>query len=136
VRARSTRQVQIQVTDKDDKPVADVAVLFSLGDPCLGTLGLGAGAGTDFREKTDNRGIAAVPLTAGAVRCLASLTATIEGTNTSVTLQYQINTRGFFTLRNSLLTAGAIAGAASVGIVYATRDEEDITPVPPPVVRP
>jgi hypothetical protein len=135
VRARSTRQVQIQVTDKDDKPVADLAILFSLGDPCLGSLGLGVAAGTDFREKTDNRGIAAVPFTAGAAKCLASLTVSVEGTNTSLTLQVQVNKSGFFNARNSLLGAGAIAGAG-IGIYYATRKNEEINPVPPPVVRP
>ena len=35
VRARSTRQVQVQVTDKNDNPLPDLPVLFSLGDPCL-----------------------------------------------------------------------------------------------------
>jgi hypothetical protein len=136
VRARSTRQVQIQVTDKDDKPVPDLAILFSLGDPCLGSLGLGVAAGTDFREKTDNRGIAAVPFTAGAVKCLASLTASVEGTNTSLTLQVQVNKPGFFNARNSLLGASVIAAGAGIGIYYATRKNDVITPVPPPVVRP
>ena len=135
VRARSTRQVQIQVTDKDDKPIADLAILFSLGDPCLGSLGLGVAAGTSFREKTDNRGIAAVPFTAGAVKCLASLTASVEGTNTSLTLQVQVNKQGFFNVRNSLIGAGVVAGAG-VGIYYATKKDDPIDPLPPPVIRP
>jgi len=135
VRARSTRQVQIQVTDKDDKPVPDLAILFSLGDPCLGSLGLGVAAGASFREKTDNRGIAAVPFTAGAVKCLASLTASVEGTNTSLSLQVQVNKSGFFNARNSLLGAGVLAGAG-IGIYYATRKDDPIDPLPPPVIRP
>src|SRR3989442_943422 len=68
VRARSTRQIQVQVTDKNDKPLPDLPVLFSLGDPCIGSLGLGALAGPNFRQKTDKRGIAAVPLLSGAAR--------------------------------------------------------------------
>ncbi|HJQ69689.1 MAG TPA: hypothetical protein VKA70_11990 [Blastocatellia bacterium] len=135
VRARSTRQVQIQVTDKDDKPIPDLAILFSLGDPCLGSLGLGVAAGTTFREKTDNRGIAAVPFTAGAVKCLASLTASVEGTNTSLSLQVQVNKSGLFTLRNSLIGAGVMAGAG-VGVYYATKKDDPIEPLPPPVIRP
>ena len=135
VRARSTRQIQVQVTDQNDRPVANAAVVFALGDPCLGTLGVGAG--TNRRETTDNRGIAAVPWTAGAARCAAAITATIEGTNIAVSLQAQVNTPGFFTLRNSLLTAAAVAGAgAGVGIYYATKKNDEIEPLPPPVIRP
>ncbi|HEX5735179.1 MAG TPA: hypothetical protein VF131_20285 [Blastocatellia bacterium] len=133
VRARSTRQVQVQVTDQNDRPVANVAVVFALGDPCLGTLGVGAG--TNRRETTDNRGIAAVPWTAGAARCAAALTATIEGTNIAISLQAQVSTPGFFTARNSLLV-GAVAAGAGAGIYYATKKNEEIEPVPPPVIRP
>jgi hypothetical protein len=135
VRARSTRQIQIQVTDTNDRPVANVAVVFALGDPCLGTLGVGGG--TNRRETTDNRGVAAVPFTAGAAKCAAALTATIEGTNIAVTLQAQVTSGGFFTARNSFIAASVIGGVgAGVGIYYATRKQEEITPVPPPVVRP
>lgn len=136
VRARSTRQIQVQVTDQNDRPVANVAVVFALGDPCLGTLGVGAG--TNRRETTDNRGIAAVPWTAGAASCAAALTATIEGTNIAVSLQAQVNTPGFFTFKNSLFTA-AVAGAATaagVGVYYATKKNDEIEPLPPPVIRP
>ena len=137
VRARSTRQLQIQVTDSNDRPVTNVAVVFALGDPCLGTLGVGAGAGTNRRETTDNRGIAAVPYTAGAAKCAGAITATIEGTNIAVILQAQVGGAGFFTARNSILTASVIGGVgAGIGIYYATRKNEEITPVPPPVVRP
>ncbi len=137
VRARSTRQLQVQVTDSNDRPVTNVAVVFALGDPCLGTLGVGAGAGTNRRETTDNRGIAAVPFTAGAAKCAAALTATIEGTNISLTLQAQVGAVGFFTARNTLLSAAVIGGVgAGVGVYYTTRKEEEIIAVPPPVVRP
>ena len=134
VRARSTRQIQVQVTDQNDRPVANVAVVFALGDPCLGTLGVGAG--TNRRETTDNRGIAAVPWTAGAARCVAALTATIEGTNIAVSLQAQVNTPGFFTARNSLLVGAGVLAGAGVGIYYGTKKNDEIEPVPPPVIIP
>src|SRR5256714_4604972 len=57
VSARSTRQLQIQVTDENAPPVPDLPILFSLANPCLGTLGLGVGAGSLFKGKTDKRGI-------------------------------------------------------------------------------
>lgn len=140
VRARSTRQVQVQVTDKNDKPLPDLPVLFSLGDPCLGSLGVGALAGASLVQKTDNRGIAAVPLVAGAARCAASITAKVEGTNASVTIQATVQANvGFWTTQNTVLVA---AGAAAAGVVTgvvvsnAAGNNNAITPVPPPGVKP
>jgi uncharacterized protein YaiE (UPF0345 family) len=137
VAARSTRQVQIQVTDENDRPVPDLPILFSLGSPCLGSLGVGAGAGTLFREKTDNRGIAAVPWIAGAVRCKGAITAKVEGTDDSFVFQSEVQQTGFWTARNSLLV-GAAAAAAGVGIavVKSGGSKEPIAAVPPPQVRP
>jgi uncharacterized protein YaiE (UPF0345 family) len=137
VRARSTRQIQVQVTDKNDKPLPDLPVLFSLGDPCLGSLGLGALAGPNFRQKTDKRGIAAVPLLAGAARCSASITAKVEGTNASVSIQTNVEPKGkFLSTRNTLLIAAALAGAG-VGIWFAVNSgNEPIKALPPTVVKP
>ena len=139
VRARSTRQVQVQVTDKNDKPLPDLPVLFSLGNPCLGTLGLGAVAGLTLLQKTDNRGIAAVPLVAGAVKCAASIVAKVEGTNASITIQTNVQSNtGFWSTQNTLLVvAGVAAAGVATGVVVANSGgNEPITPVPPPGVRP
>jgi hypothetical protein len=108
------------VTDKNDKPLPDLPVLFSLGNPCLGSLGLGAVAGLTMVQKTDNRGIATVPLVAGAVRCAASITAKVEGTSASVTIQANVQSSlGFWTTQNTLLVvAGAAAGVAT-GVAVA-----------------
>ncbi|MFP5261913.1 MAG: hypothetical protein ACLGJB_08420 [Blastocatellia bacterium] len=137
VSARSTRQVQIQVTDENDRPVPDLPLLFSLGSPCLGSLGIGAGAGTLFKEKTDRRGIASVPWVAGAARCKGAITVKVEGTDDSFTYQSEVSQPRFWTARNSVLV-GAAAAAAGIGIVVVNgRDgKEPITPVPPPEVRP
>jgi hypothetical protein len=139
VRARSTRQVQVQVTDKNDKPLPDLPVLFSLGNPCLGTLGLGAVAGLTLLQKTDNRGIAAVPLVAGAVKCAASIVAKVEGTNASITIQTNVqSSTGFWSTQNTLLVvAGVAAAGVATGVVVANSGgDEPITPVTPPGVRP
>jgi hypothetical protein len=137
VRARSTRQVQVQVTDKNDKPLPDLPVLFSLGNPCLGSLGLGAVAGLTLVQKTDKRGIAAVPLVAGAAKCAASIIAKVEGTNASVTIQTNVSPGpGLLSPRN-LSILGAAVGGTIVGVVLANSgSNEPITPVPPPVVKP
>ncbi|HKE59946.1 MAG TPA: hypothetical protein VKB46_24715 [Pyrinomonadaceae bacterium] len=140
VRARSTRQIQVQVTDKNDKPLPDLPVLFSLGDPCLGSLGVGALAAASLVQKTDNRGIAAVPLAAGAARCTASITAKIEGTNASVSIQVSIQANvGFWTTQNTVLVAaGAAAAGVVTGVVVSNSGSSNnpITPVPPPGVKP
>lgn len=141
VRARSTRQIQVQVTDKNDKPLPDLPVLFSLGNPCLGTLGLGALAGMTLMQKTDKRGIAAVPLIAGAAKCAASILAKVEGTNASVSIQTNVQAQArFLNTQNSLIIAAAAAAAAAgVGVYAATSgsdSKEPITPVPPPGIKP
>jgi hypothetical protein len=114
-------------------------VLFSLGDPCLGSLGLGVAAGSTFRQKTDKRGIAAVPLVAGAARCAASIIAKVEGTNASVSIQTNVvQGRGFWSTQNTVLVIAA-AAAAGIGIGFAVANSgsrEPITPVPPPKVNP
>ena len=139
VRARSTRQVQVQVTDKNDKPLPDLPVLFSLGDPCLGSLGLGVAAGATFRQKTDKRGIATVPLITGAARCAASILVKVEGTNASVSIQTNVvQNRGFWNTQNTLIViaAAAAAGATAGFLVANSGSKQPITPVPPPKVTP
>jgi len=137
IRARSTRQIQVQVTDKNDKPLPDVPVLFSLGSPCLGSIGLGAGS--TFQKKTDKRGLAAVVLTAGAAKCAGSIIARVEGTNASVEIKTNVEERqGFWSTRNSLIVGGALAGAGvGIGLAVANSgSSEPIRPVPPPGVKP
>jgi hypothetical protein len=139
VRARSTRQVQVQVTDKNDKPLPDLPVLLSLGDPCLGSLGLGVAAGASFRQKTDKRGIAAVPFVAGAAKCAASILAKVEGTNASVSIQTSVvQNRGFWNTQNTLIVVGAVVVAGIVvGFVVANSgSSQPIRAVPPPTIKP
>ena len=139
VAARSTRQLQIQVVDENDRPVQGVAVVFSLGDPCLGTIGVGAGAGQTSRERTDNQGIATVPWIAGASRCAGAIVATIEGTQITFTYSASIGQATFWTARNSVLVGAAAVAAAAAGTVVITQGDssnDTIRPVPPPVVRP
>jgi hypothetical protein len=139
VRARSTRQVQVQVTDKNDNPLPDLPVLFSLGNPCLGSLGLGVAAAASFRQKTDKRGIAAVPFIAGAAKCAASILVKVEGTNASASIQTSVvQNRGFFNTQNTLIIAGVAAAVATVTAfaVSNSGSSEPIRAVPPPTIKP
>jgi hypothetical protein len=139
VSARSTRQLQIQVTDENDHPVPDLPILFSLANPCLGTLGLGLGAGTLFKGKTDKRGIASVPWITGAAKCADTILVRVEGTDSTYTYRAQVSgSSGFWTARNTAIVAGIAAGAG-IGIGVAVSNSggsTPITPVPPPQVRP
>ena len=139
VRARSTRQIQVQVTDRNDRPLSDMPVVFTLSDPCLGTLGVGAVAGLTQVQRTDNRGIAAVPLVAGAAACAALITATVQGTTVSVSIPANVQaSTGFWSAQNTTLVVVAAAAAGiTTGVVLANAENnEPITPVPPPGVRP
>lgn len=139
VSARSTRQLQIQVTDENDHPIPDLPILFSLGNPCLGTLGLGAGAGALFKGKTDKRGIASVPWITGAAKCADTILVRVEGTDNTFTFRAQVSGGGgFWTARNTLIIGGLAAGAGiGIGLAVANSDSSTpITPVPPPTVKP
>lgn len=138
VRARSTRQVQVQVTDQNDKPLPDLPVLFSLGNPCLGSLGLGVAAAASFRQKTDKRGIAAVPFVAGAAKCAASILIKVEGTNASVSVETNVvQNKGFLNTQNTLIIVGVAAAAGiAAGLVIANSGSEPIRAVPPPNIKP
>ncbi|MEK6302911.1 MAG: hypothetical protein AABO41_19545 [Acidobacteriota bacterium] len=138
VAARSTRQVQIQVTDENDRPVPDLAVLFSLGDPCLGTLGLGVAAGATFTEKTDNRGIATVPFIVGTAKCAGSLIVKVVGTDIAYTYKVQVQARSFWNARNNSIIGGALAAGLVTGLYLADvfGSNEPVRAVPPPVVNP
>lgn len=141
VRARSSRQVQVQVTDKNDKPLPDLAVLFSVGDPCLGSLGLGLVAGASFRQRTDKRGIAAVPFVAGAAKCAASILAKVEGANASVSIQTSVlQPKAFFSAQNPAVIIGAGAAAAgavtAVAVAKSGNKEAPIRALPPSTIKP
>jgi hypothetical protein len=139
VSARSTRQIQIQVTDENDRPVPDLPILFSLGDPCLGSIGIGAAAGTLFTSKTDNRGIAAVPWITGAAKCAGTIVAKVEGTENSFTYRAQVSSSsGFWNARNITIISAIVAAGIVTGVVVANSgdEQEPIRQVPPPRVEP
>jgi hypothetical protein len=140
VSSRSTRQLQIQVTDENDHPIPDLPILFSLANPCLGTLGLGVGAGSLFKGKTDKRGIASVPWITGAAKCADTILVRVEGTDSTYTYRAQVSGGGgnFLTARNTLIIGGIAAGVGvGVGLAVANSGGgTPIRPVPPPQVKP
>ncbi|HVF91947.1 MAG TPA: hypothetical protein VNH22_17910 [Blastocatellia bacterium] len=140
VRARSTRQIQIQVTDENDKPVPDLPVLFLLGGAggqSAGSLSAGAVAGSSVTATTNGQGLATVSFTAGPNSTTDSLTARVEGTDNSTTLQINVSRGvGFWSTRNSLIILGAVAAVGGAAVAASGDGNGELRPVPPPVVNP
>ncbi|HKG21683.1 MAG TPA: hypothetical protein VKC34_07270, partial [Blastocatellia bacterium] len=139
VRARSTRQIQIQVTDENDKPVPDLPVLFLLGGggQGAGSLSAGALAGSSVTATTNGQGLATVSFTAGPNSTTGSLTARVEGTDNSTTLQLTVTRNvGFWSMRNSLIILGAVAAVGGAAVAASGGGGGELRPLPPPVVNP
>jgi hypothetical protein len=137
VRARVTRQIQIQVTDENDRRQPDVPVVFTLGSSGANPVGSFAGAAT-VTVRTDAQGIATVLFIAGDQPTTGSITATVEGTRDSWTGNIEVTPAaggGFWTGRNTAIIAG-IGAAIAVGVAVAAGGEDDLRPLPPPDVRP
>jgi hypothetical protein len=129
VHARSSRQIQVQVTDENDKPIPDLPILFALGSSGAGSLGSGATAGTSFIATTNVKGIASVAFNAGSTTGANSITATVQGTSFSWSGEIVVTKPvGFWTpQKTALVSAGAAAGVAT-GLVI-TREKSTVRPV-------
>ena len=139
VKARSTRQIQVQVTDENDRPVPDIPIIFALGTAGAGSLGSGVtAAATTATIQTNAQGIASMQFTAGANPATTQITATVENTTSSWTGTLSVAKVGFFTPLNTTLIVVAGAAAAGLGAYYGTRDNsrEPIRPSGNPDIRP
>jgi hypothetical protein len=134
VRARATRQIQVQVTDENDRPVTGVPVVFAVGSGAGGSFG-GAAAATTVTVTTNAQGIASTTFTAGISPGSTSITASIPGTNLAVTVGVTISVAPV--LSATTLTLLAVAGGAAAGtaVVVAKKgdDNEDIQALPPDI---
>lgn len=136
VRARSTRQIQIQVTDENDKPVPDLPVVFVMGGSSVGSLG--SGGGTAITVTTNARGIATTTFNAGNTLGSNTVTARVEGTEYSWTGVFEVTkAAGFWTMRNTILVGAAVA-AAGVATGMAVSSSGGKRPISPkdPVIKP
>lgn len=141
VRARATRQLQIQVTDENDRRVPDLPIIFLLGSagPNAGSLTAGLVSGASVTATTNAQGIATVTFQAGPNAGSQSVTATVQGTDISHTWSVDvIQSVGFWSTRNTLLTVAAVAagGAAVVTLTQPNNTTEPLRPIPPPEVNP
>ena len=83
IRARSTRSLQVRVTDENDRPVPDAPVLFLLSNGGTGSGSVGSFAGqTSLRAMTNSQGIAQVDYSAGEIAgSTTKIKAQVEGTD-------------------------------------------------------
>jgi hypothetical protein len=134
VRLRKTREVQVQVTDENDRPVPDVPIIFSLGGSGAA---LGSGA-TTVTVTTNALGIATTSVT-GTATGASSVTATIAGTNTSTTIGVTTAAAGILTGTTIGIIAAAVAAGTTAAVVVTQQNNDEnnqITEARPPRITP
>jgi hypothetical protein len=144
VRTRSTRQIQVRVTDENDRPVPDLPIIFTLGSrgpSRVGVFGAGRSADLSATVTTNAQGVATAPFSAGDQPGLALVTATVAGTNFSwageITV-YPAAAPGFWTWQHALPVFATAAAGVAAGVVTVTKRDDpqpvgDSTPI---VIRP
>jgi hypothetical protein len=144
VRARSTRQIQVRVTDENDDPVRGAPVIFLLSGASgksLGVLGATTLAAATGKVFTDAQGIASITFTAGAEPAAGTISATVEGTDASWIGQINLVkvVPGFWSPQNlapMAITAAAAGVAIGVGASVSKDDQVPVQPSGGPVIKP
>lgn len=127
IRARSTRNIQVQVTDENDRPVPDAPVLFLLGAGGSGGSNAGTLAGqATARSLTNSQGIANVNFTASD-NIGSSTRIEIRVENSEAVWQGTLNiiraAAGFWAPQNAVPIFSVIGAGVALGAYrYATRE--------------
>jgi hypothetical protein len=130
VRARATRQIQVRVTDENDRPVPDVPVIFLLSSSGGQSVGvIGPLASTTAKVFTDSTGIASVNFAAGDVPTSGTISATVEGTNASWVGQISLlkTVPGFWAPQN-IVPMAVMTGAVGIAVGAVKMATEDGKP--------
>lgn len=136
IRARSTRNLQVRVTDENDRPVPDAPLFFLLSGGSGGAGGAG-GAGTfagqtSLRAMTNSQGVAQVNFTAGdTVGSSTRLEVRVE--NAEAVWQGTLNVvraaAGFWSPQNAVPIFSVLGAAVGLGVwQVTTRDPVRQTP--------
>ncbi|MEW6130959.1 MAG: hypothetical protein AB1757_28265 [Acidobacteriota bacterium] len=129
--------IRVQIRDENNKPLAEVPVMFSLAPSTvkgLGTLGLGTMASTTFSTLTNNEGIATVPFNAGRTKGTTSVTAVIEATGDTWTGQIEVDSYSNKS-RNGWIVVGVAAAIGGGVAAYNLTRENDSIKVSPPTTK-
>ena len=134
VKARSTRQIQFQVTDENDKPIPDVPLIFTLigvGQKAIGTLSAGTVTGTNIGVLTNAQGIATVSLQTYNQAGSNVLSVVVQDTKVFWTGQLNVpKPPGFWSAKHTLLILG-VAAAAGTGTFFALQKTQKKSPIAP-----
>jgi uncharacterized protein YkwD len=141
IRARATRNLQVRVTDENDRPVPDVPILFFLSNSGVGGVN---GAGTlaaqvGLRATTNSEGVAEINVTASNPGTSTKIKAQVEGTDavwegtlniTNVPLEVaeaasQIGPRKYLIKPLNLGTNTEIRARATRNLQVRVTDEND-----------
>lgn len=140
VAVRSTRQIQVQVTDENDRPVPDVPLIWGLKSASGKAVGSLQNAQT-FQSVTNAQGIGTAPFDAGQTPGTEMFTVTIAGT--TMTFSGAINVvrsgGGFWNVPTAtpvLATVVAIAVIAGIAVKKNADEPQPIAPAIPIIIRP
>ncbi|MFP5261283.1 MAG: hypothetical protein ACLGJB_05185 [Blastocatellia bacterium] len=127
IKARGTRQLQVRVTDENDKPLPDVPVVFSLGGGGVGSLSAaGQAAASTVTVTSGANGVATVSFTAAATPATGTVTAAVPGTTATATGSVNVGAAvGLSTGLVAGITAVAVSGTvAAIAIPKLTGDKK------------
>ncbi len=137
IRARSTRNIQVRVTDENDRPVPDVPVLFLLNGGGAGAGNVGSFAGQTSAQVTTNaQGVAQVNFNASNLSGNpVNITASVPGTNAVLELAFQIVSApaGFWAPHNAVPIFAVVGAAVGIGI-YKAMNRAPL-PTTPEIIR-
>ena len=125
-----TRNIQMLVTDEQNKPLADLPVRFTLKG--AGSLGATMFSSNSIEVRTDAKGIATIPYNAGATTGTTPITAEVPGTNVTTTTTANVtrDEPGFFSWHGGF--PAVVVASAAIGIgagVWATKDKRSNLPI-------
>ncbi len=125
VRLRSTRTVQFQVTDENDRPLPDIPIIITIGSMAHGALGAGTATIT---TTTGANGIASANFVGGAAKGADTVTAQVSNSNVQWqgTVQWAPPPLPAF-VKFGVPVAAAAAGATTAVVV--TRNNNDRQPL-------
>jgi hypothetical protein len=130
VEQRTARNITMRVTDKNDKPIPDLPVIFTVSKG----LGVFPGGTTSFTATTNAEGAATAPFEVSQpLQRTGTITANVEGTDVSQTIEVRV--KGKTVTPRRLLAVGAIA--ALVGVIIYVDPEPPRPPLrqePPPTI--
>lgn len=127
LKAGNALQLQVQVTDENDRPVRDEAVVFTVSDPASGSLGAPGGGAGSVTATTDANGIATTTFTAGKSASSTSITASSGGASFS----YRARIRAGLGLLALLLIGGATAATVTTVVLVSRNGDKTRQPLSP-----